>query len=373
MLEVMLAIAIFAGVLTAIYSSWASVTRGTRIGLSAAASAQRARVASRALEDALATVTVFQDNITNYAFVAEMNGDYSSVEFTSYLPESFPGFGIFDGMPVRRIRFSVESGTNGSPQLVMTQMPYLLTISPDQQPYAIVLAKDVSVFALHFWDTNANEWVDEWIQNTNQVPRLIRYEMAFDDKGDKRSVAGISSGLVAPASVAVPPSGFAQGSGGGVRPKPGANNPQGNPNNNPNGAPNNSINNLNTSTPGRNAFLGRNPGYAGNSGLGGAQGGSGFNFGSGQNNLINNSGSGGNANLGGLGGFGGNSAGYGGGGIGGAYGRGSITTGTVPPTTKPGVSIQSGIGGTTVPNPTNSGVSSSSSIINSTNPPGVIR
>ena len=47
LVEIMLALAIFGAVMIAIYSSWSSILRGSKVGLEAAAEAQRSRVAVR--------------------------------------------------------------------------------------------------------------------------------------------------------------------------------------------------------------------------------------------------------------------------------------------------------------------------------------
>src|SRR5437879_5943157 len=50
LLEIMIAIAIFGMVLTAIYSTWLAILRGKKAGETAAAEVQRSRIAIRALE-----------------------------------------------------------------------------------------------------------------------------------------------------------------------------------------------------------------------------------------------------------------------------------------------------------------------------------
>ena len=50
LIEVLIALSIFALIITGIYTSWTAIHRATRIGLEAAAEAQRKRIAMRALE-----------------------------------------------------------------------------------------------------------------------------------------------------------------------------------------------------------------------------------------------------------------------------------------------------------------------------------
>ena len=174
MLEVMLAIGIFAFVMVAIYSCWSSIMRGTRIGLAAAAEVQRTRVAIRSLEEALSGAVMYADNPVYYGFYADTTGDYAYLSFVARLPESFPGSGLFPGQSMRRVTFRVDDTKN----LLLTQST-LLDVS--EQPYTITLAPKTAVFALEFYNPRMNEWIPEWIA-TNALPSLVRVAMDFGDK-----------------------------------------------------------------------------------------------------------------------------------------------------------------------------------------------
>jgi hypothetical protein len=203
----MLAIAIFAAVLAAVYACWSSVSRGSRIGLQAAADAQRDRVARRCIEEALNSAVMFVENRRHYAFIADNSGSFSYLSFVSRLPETFPGSGMFGDFSLRRVTFEVQdSGNQGRRQLVMTQAPMLLATNETQEPYTLVLARDVAEFRFEFWATNSGvgEWTQEW-QFTNQYPAMIRYILAHGQvPGSSTRAATVSSGVVAPPAVAVP-------------------------------------------------------------------------------------------------------------------------------------------------------------------------
>jgi hypothetical protein len=170
----MIAIFIFALVLTAIYSTWFGILKGTKSGTTAAAAVQRSRIAMRALEDAFLTMTMFNDNLKHYWFITEANGDFSGASFVARLPASFPGVGRYGDQIVRRVSFSTRPAAEGNYELVMSQAPMLLaTNSGVVEPYSLVLAKDVSLFMLEFYDIQKGEWYTEWL-NTNTLPRLIR-------------------------------------------------------------------------------------------------------------------------------------------------------------------------------------------------------
>src|SRR5438552_10566962 len=95
-LEIMIALFIFALVLTAIYSIWHGIVKGTASGLKAAAEVQRSRVAMRTIEQAFLSARVFNENIKYYYFIADSRGEQSAISMTCRLPSDFLGMGFID-------------------------------------------------------------------------------------------------------------------------------------------------------------------------------------------------------------------------------------------------------------------------------------
>ena len=183
LVEIMIAIGIFSMVLAAIYSSWTAILRASKTGLEAAASAQRARITIRVLEDSLGSAQSFQQNLPYYAFVAE-NGSEAMLSFVARLSKSFPRSGKFGDLDVRRVTFSIEGGADGGNQLVLRQNPLVMEMDVDEKDHPIVLAKNVKGFEMQFWaeDKNPPDWVDEWKeQKTNQLPRLVMITLKLAD------------------------------------------------------------------------------------------------------------------------------------------------------------------------------------------------
>jgi prepilin-type N-terminal cleavage/methylation domain-containing protein len=176
--EIMLAIAIFSMVISAIYASWSAILRASRVGGDAAAEVQRSRVAARTLEDALLSAVLFAGNGRLYYFEGDATEDFAWLSFVGRLPPSFPGSGYFGDQVVRRVAFSVEAGNDGVNQLLLRQMPLLQTNVDENEDFTIVLARDVKLFGMEFWDARRNDWTDRWL-TTNQLPKLVRYALAF--------------------------------------------------------------------------------------------------------------------------------------------------------------------------------------------------
>lgn len=182
MMEVMVAIALFGLVMVSIYSSWMSIVRGTKIGLEAANSAQRARIALHTVEDALLTAQFYNENNRYYnVTVDSSNEKFGAIQFTSRLPETFLGSGYFGDEVVRQVTFYVEKGDGNENNLVMTQVP-LLDANEQKDPYKIVLARDVTHFELEFFNPppfgKDREFGHDY-PYTNQIPKLVRVTLGI--------------------------------------------------------------------------------------------------------------------------------------------------------------------------------------------------
>jgi type II secretion system protein J len=245
LLEIMVAIALLAMIVIAIYASWNSILKGSRVALDAAASAQRTRITMRALHDSLLCAVMFSASPTNYAFEAEGDSDFSMLSFVARLPKSFPRGGKFGDLTMRRLEFTVESGHDSSRQLVLRQRPLIMDFDKDEMQFPLVLAKDVTKFLIEYVDPQTGDWVTEWTA-TNQLPKEIRITVGLGhlDQFSKESQEAMVS-IVAPPSVAVRPEWQLAAN----RQTGNLNGGQnGNQNNNPNG--NNPNGNLNGGLPG---------------------------------------------------------------------------------------------------------------------------
>jgi prepilin-type N-terminal cleavage/methylation domain-containing protein len=207
LVEIMVAIGILSMVLAAIYSSWTAILRGSKVGLDAAASAQRARITVRVLEDSLSSAQSFAANLPYYYFDAE-NGDTPVLSFVARLSKSFPRSGKFGDLDMRRVTFSVEGGADGSRQLVLRQNPLMMEIDTDEKEHPIVLAKNVKGMEMQFWDTNKNppDWVDEWAgPKTNQLPKMVMITLKLADNPHSIHVTEEITRIISIPSITVQP------------------------------------------------------------------------------------------------------------------------------------------------------------------------
>jgi hypothetical protein len=200
----MIAVAIFVGIMTAIYSSWSGIVRGSNAALKATADAQRARVAMRAIEEALTSAMLFSANARHYGFVVDGSETFPVLSFVARLGESFPGSGMFGGQVVRRVTFKVEADNAGGNQLVMVQTPLLAPPDSEKESYPLTLARNVKAFELAFWDLRRNDWVEDW-QMTNQLPRAVQVLLEFGEpKQHGTKAENVFAKTISIPSVAVP-------------------------------------------------------------------------------------------------------------------------------------------------------------------------
>ena len=237
LLEIMVAMGLLALVVLSIYSSWESILKGSKVALDAAAAAQRTRIASHTLHDALLCACMFKSPGTNnyYTFLSDTQNDNSFISFTARLPDSFPRSGKFGGFPTRRLEFGVETDKNNVKILVLRQRPIVMDFDKDETEFPLVLARDVTKFLVEYVDPKTGDYVPDW-DATNTLPREIRITLGLG-KLDQYSTQAqqVVVDVIAIPSIAyqVNPVG-----GGGQNNNPGAQNNPGGVNNGNRTAPN---------------------------------------------------------------------------------------------------------------------------------------
>jgi prepilin-type N-terminal cleavage/methylation domain-containing protein len=182
LIEILLAVAILAGIMAAIYSSWMAILRASQTAQKAAIEVQRSRLAVRSLEEALTCAQMSADAPEHFAFVAEIPDEFSRLSFVSRLPESYPKSGKFHGQPMRRVDFSVEPDESGVPTLILRQTPFLFESDLEEQQEPLRLARNVLMFHVDFKGLDTQEWEEEWLL-TNQLPRQVRFTLVTGGVG----------------------------------------------------------------------------------------------------------------------------------------------------------------------------------------------
>lgn len=209
LVEIMVAIAVFAVVLGAVYSAWMALLRSTRVAENVAAQAQRQRVTLRTIEDSLMAIQSFQASPQYYSFVLE-NGQSPTLSFTARVPDVFPRNGKFINpntgkeFNLRRLTYSLEAGTDGGKNLVLRQKPLLQDMDDDEQKYPLILARNVQKFTVECWDTNKLAWADAW-DDTNSIPSMLRVQLLLGNTTAVGSAPSVPlTRLISPPSQTMP-------------------------------------------------------------------------------------------------------------------------------------------------------------------------
>lgn len=182
LLEVLVALAIFAIVLSLLYGTWRILMQSNAAGLRLAANAQRQRNAILAIQEALDSAVFFAANARHYSFLVDGEEGQAALSFVANLAPSFPGSGFFEGEQIRRVTFTVEPDPQGHPALFLRQNSILDQIADDPRTFPVLLARDVTAFDVSFWDPRKNDFQPTWTQ-TNTLPLLVRVTLAFGTPG----------------------------------------------------------------------------------------------------------------------------------------------------------------------------------------------
>ena len=226
----MVALALFAMVVTAVYATWVIILKSSTVGQEAASQVQRERIAVRTIEDSLTCIQSFQASMVYYGFLVQ-NGTEPVLSYTARLPDDFARNGRFD-TGLRRLTFTVETGPDADNKdekdLVLRQKPILTDIDTDEQSYPLVLARNVKSFIVECWDTNKLDWADEWL-DTNSIPTMVRVSLTLGgnvtDRGGTANTLTITREIAMP-SMTMPrvvQTGSPGGGGGGGNPGPAIN------------------------------------------------------------------------------------------------------------------------------------------------------
>ena len=108
--------------------------------------------------------------------------------------------GRVGGERLRRVSFYVPPGGR---DLVLEQNSLLADFEQGGEPAGLVLARDVQLFQLEFWDGQQRDFVEEWL-STNQLPVIVRVTLGFGQPKGSREPAQIVSRVVRLPTVAVP-------------------------------------------------------------------------------------------------------------------------------------------------------------------------
>jgi prepilin-type N-terminal cleavage/methylation domain-containing protein len=159
--EVLTAVVIVGLVLVTLYSCWAAVLGATQSSTIAVQDAQRERMAIRAITEALAGVSWYENRKEGPLRLDDSLG-FSHLKLISRVPPGFWGERELANYPLRRIEFLTEDMPGGESQLVMIQQA-LLAPPNSVKVHRTVLLPHVETFAVEVHPGGiSNTWEAFW-------------------------------------------------------------------------------------------------------------------------------------------------------------------------------------------------------------------
>ena len=194
--EVLTAVVIVGLVLVTLYSCWAAVLGATQSSTIAVQDAQRERMAIRAISDALAGVSWYENRKEGPLRLDDSLG-FSHLKLISRVPPGFWGERELANYPLRRIEFVTEDMPGGESQLVMIQQA-LLAPTNSVTVHRTVLLPHVETFAVEVHSGGiSNTWEAFWptLFETNGLPWQAKVSLGAVKEFPRQSTLPIFASL----------------------------------------------------------------------------------------------------------------------------------------------------------------------------------
>ncbi len=161
--EVITSVAIFSMVILMVYSCWATVLRATESSALAAESAQRERMAMKAIEEALDGASWYEARQED-PLELDADAKFSRLKIIARVPPGFWGESALAKYPVRRIEFVTEPTDSDAAQLVMIQRPLLTDMDSGQAHRTVLLPKvaEFNIVVQSSHPKNPDQWETVW-------------------------------------------------------------------------------------------------------------------------------------------------------------------------------------------------------------------
>lgn len=211
LLEVMIAIAILALMMTMIWYSFAQVFRTIDVVRADSDLLRQVRQVTSRIPDELSESYLPDNNFSSpsvtvkYEFVGTDNGELDRVRFLAFAHTKF--YEDANESDECELEYWTESDRNPKNQGLYKLMRREDT-TPDDRPdeggTTLVIADRVKSFNLQYYDPNRDQWYDEWdttrADNANRLPYAVRMKVVFvdSDKQDREFVTATTIRLAKP-------------------------------------------------------------------------------------------------------------------------------------------------------------------------------
>ena len=199
LLEVVLAVAMLALVITAVYSTWNGALKAWKRGSEVAETFQRQRIVMDTLAELAKSMTFFSSQSGLYAVIAEhgRSGD-DSVSFVTASDVSLPqSESLAAGM--RRVTISLARSGHDRPYLSLVNEPALEIQDESTPATSHVLSTDVTGFYVRYRNPRDGSWSDEWTEE-NMVPSAMEFTVVFGGRPGRAPPVVVTRAVELPAA-----------------------------------------------------------------------------------------------------------------------------------------------------------------------------
>ena len=194
--EVLTSVTIVGLVLIALYSCWAAVLGATKSSSIAVQDIQRERAAIRAITEALAGVSWYENSREDPLYLDDSFG-FSHLKLISRVPPGFWGERELGDYPLRKIEFLTEDKPDGESQLVMIQQA-LLASANSVVLHRTVLLPRVETFTIEVlpWQPfDCQAWQTSWPLTDVQIEDLVENWKTLKAHSDANGSSNVTDKL----------------------------------------------------------------------------------------------------------------------------------------------------------------------------------
>ena len=190
--EVLATMVILGMVLTLLYSVWSTTLNVTQTGAEVTLDVQRERVALKALSDALAGASWYENRAEETLLLGHAEG-FSRLKLLSRVPPGFWGERELGDHRLRRIEFRAEPKEPRGFQLVMLQQTVLASTN-SAKFHRTVLLPNLETFSVEVPSGDSGlAWASNWPleEGTNALPRLAKVTLAMRENNPRKKTLPI--------------------------------------------------------------------------------------------------------------------------------------------------------------------------------------
>lgn len=179
LLEIMVAIVVFAIVMTVAFQVFSATVRGWKRGTEVADGIKHGDFAMNQLASALNSTIYFYNSRKVYAFQMEKDSNLGlpsdTISFVTSSGAFMPPDSPYAKGP-HRLKLFIDSDDDGDPALFALPMPAVADPEEFEEEYTVdplLVSHAITGLEILFWDEETEIWTEEW-EEENSIPKRIQ-------------------------------------------------------------------------------------------------------------------------------------------------------------------------------------------------------